>query len=56
MGDILYYSIVACASISLGTCGVLLVAIMMLKDLNTLPYKLITYLCVTDMITSIGDF
>ena len=55
MGDILYYSIGTCASISLGTCGVLLVAIMMLKGLNILPYKLIPYLCITDMITSIGD-
>ena len=55
MGDYLYYSIVACASVSLGTCVVLLVAIILLKDLNTLPYKLITYLCITDMITSIGD-
>ena len=58
MGEdtIIHISVIVSACISLVSCGLLLFAIILIKDFRSLPYKLISYLCITDMLTSIGKF
>lgn len=48
------YSVVASASLSLLSCILLIAAIIIVRDFESLSYKLIAYLSITDMITSIS--
>lgn len=52
--NIFYYSVLVSASISLIFCILLLIGIILIKDFYSLSYKLILYLCLTDMLTSIA--
>lgn len=51
---LIYYSVIISASISLIFCILLLIGIILIKDFHSLSYKLIFYLCLTDMLTSIA--
>ena len=54
--DIFDYNIIVCNSLSLIACFFLLTMMIIIKDFSLLSYRLIAYLCLIDMITSIGDF
>lgn len=50
----LLYSVIVAATVSLVSCGLLIAAIIVVKGFSSLSYKLILYLTISDVFTSIG--
>lgn len=50
----IFYSVIVAATVSLISCGLLIAAIVVVKGFSSLSYKLILYLTISDIFTSIG--
>ncbi|OMJ72807.1 hypothetical protein SteCoe_28671 [Stentor coeruleus] len=50
----IYYSVIIASTVSLISCGLLIAAIVIVKGSSSLSYKLILYLTISDIFTSVG--